>query len=155
MIEELRAHVAARLGPLRMEEVDHAIDVTLEGLGASLPRAERYGVLEALPTPLHERMSRSPPEQAVTLAALIGDVARPHRLSIGRATEEVEAVCEALADLLDADALDRLRRHLPPELAARLEPPPARSASPLDHPHRRSDDARTLAEGRPGSRHPI
>jgi uncharacterized protein (DUF2267 family) len=153
MMRALRDQVMARLGPSSRAEVEHAIDITLEGVGASLPRDERYGLLEPLPVELHERMSRSPPEQRVERDELIRAVARRDDLSMGRAAEEVEAVCEALSTLLDADLLERLRRHLPANLGALLEPPPSRGGPPPPRPPPK--EASTLAEGRPGSRRPI
>jgi hypothetical protein len=99
-------------------------------------------------------MSRSPPDQVLERDALVRTLARRRGRSLGRATEEVEAVCETLAELLDADVLTRLRRHLPSDLGELLEPPPARPAARAER-RPPGHEARTLAEGRPGSRRPI
>ena len=70
----------------------------------------------------------------------------------GPAREVVASVCKVLAEELSDDALELLHRALPGSLADLLVRPDAVELE--DHPglaHRRD----TLAEGRPGSHHPV
>lgn len=88
-----------------------------------------------------------------SLALFYERVAARAGLPAARAVEASQVVCAALAELLDADSRRWLTARLPAELIVLLEPHehPAR-APESPHAQRRYP---TLAEGRPGSKHPL
>ncbi len=81
-------------------------------------------------------------------------VARREGVAIGVALEHAHAVCGALADLLDGDTNILLRTWLGAEGTA-LFSAPTHGPAPARPVHTDTPRRNTLAEGRPGSRHPM
>jgi uncharacterized protein (DUF2267 family) len=127
---------------------------TVAGLSAALwpDEADRLG--RALPASLRAilRGTRTP---AIAHAGdLFARVAAQEDCPLGASSsrEHVQAACAAIAEIVDAEALAIARRRLANDLAELLTPPHEESRPDRPtHVHGRT----TLAEGRPGSLHPI
>ncbi len=159
--------------PFTPGEAERAVEVTVRALVSYLPSATGRRLAGDLaleeaaneigpPVPPHERAGQPAPPgvDAAWLAELAAHVARaeaergaasgcaPEReVSPARALEHLQIVGHALAEELDDGLLDKLRRELPSALADLLRADARASwATPALH------HARTLAEGRPGSR---
>jgi uncharacterized protein (DUF2267 family) len=149
MHDELIAHVTLHSG-LDEAEARAATDAVLRALATGLGRPEAEALAAELPDELGRAVRESRYAAGTQLAA---QVASLEHVALAVAVEHVASVCHALAELLPETTLERLRRGLPGETAALLEPP-APAASARAH-GSRPLPRNTLAEGRPGSRHPI
>ncbi|HEY6035606.1 MAG TPA: DUF2267 domain-containing protein [Kofleriaceae bacterium] len=136
------AHVAAHAGD-HGAHVDAATHAVLAEIGSRLGGAERELVAEELP-----------PELAWSLCGP-GGMPRPVEeqlcaggLSLGTARELIASVCHTLAERLSREALAAVRAAAPPSIASFL----AADDGELE---RTTGSGSTLADGRPGSRHPL
>ena len=131
-------------------EADGAISSTLEALAELLASADAAAIAAALPAGLASAIVRRQRASAQPLGDLYAHIAASEGVSLGRAVEQVSAVCQAVAEALDVEGRVLLQRRLPPEWAqlfAREERAPARDAPQGTAP----GHGHTLATGRPGS----
>lgn len=144
--DDLCSHVAAHAGvPIALAE--RATRTVLEGMGGTLTPAGREIVADELPAGLGAAILAGG-----SLATPVEDHVVALGVGLGQARELIASVCRVLVEELSSEAVDALRVGVPTALAALLvEPvtdePPLRPA--LDPRHD------TLADGRPGSQHPL
>lgn len=146
--EDLCSHVAAHAGvPLALAE--RATRAVLAGLGGTLTPAGRELVADELSTGLGaEILAGGSP------ATPIEDRIRGLGATAGQARELIASVCRVLVEELSSEAVDALRIGAPAALTRLLvaplhdEPPPRPAPAP-------AGGRDTLAEGRPGSHHPL
>ena len=145
-MDPLIGHVSLHSG-LGEDEAAAMVASVLAALRAELGRVEAEALAGALPPSLAGPLRHGGSPAGTSLAAR---VAAAQGIPLGHAVEHVASVCRALAERLPAAVLQRLRAALPARSAALLEPETAPALEPKVHPRRG-----TLAEGRPGSRHPL
>lgn len=138
---------------------DEALDaarVTLRALGARIDANARAAIEQVLPAALRSEL-HAQAQAEPSLQALAASVGAERKVALGPALEQAEAVCRAIALELDDDAQQRLQRRIAEEFAPLFARP--REEHAPTHPahiHRRSDQTpRSLARGKPGSRHPL
>ncbi|HVY48235.1 MAG TPA: DUF2267 domain-containing protein [Minicystis sp.] len=146
-------HVGERAA---LDDLGRALDVTtatLHALSDALTPDEAARCARALPRSLAGALVGRAPPSVRSIAALVAEVAAAAHERDGVAREHAEAVCDVVAEALDAETRALVVRRLGPELGrlftwrgdeASFERPPP-------HGPRRTN----LAEGRPGSAHPI
>jgi uncharacterized protein (DUF2267 family) len=145
MREELISRVVLHSG-LADERAQAAIVAVLSGLRRQLGAPEAEALADVLPTDFADVLRRGHYDGGPVAAR----VAALEDVPLGQAIEHTASVCRALADLLPDPALVRLRHALPSETSTLLAPSAEQASGRPAH-HRRE----TLAEGRPGSRHPL
>jgi uncharacterized protein (DUF2267 family) len=150
--EELLEQVAAHAGCQDHAEAERAIRAVFEALAERLSRSEAVLLAEALPPRLAEPLRHGVFDREFDLEDLYQRVARNEGVKRNSAVEHTQTVCQAVADAIPGDVLRRLQQLLPEPLAALFLP-----RAPVDDfaPRRTTPRRDTLAEGRPGSRHPI
>lgn len=150
--DELLSHVAMHAGLPDSEAAERTVRVVLGVLGEQLSGAAARELEEELPPGLGAALREVQHDQHFGLEELEVRVAQREGVRLSFAVEHVGVVVQALARALLPAALYRLREALPDSVAALLTPPEeADSAAPVHlHP-----EHHTLAEGRPGSRHPL
>jgi hypothetical protein len=147
MREELIARVVLHSGFAEAEAIA-AIASVLAALRGQLGRPEAEALADALPDGFGAPLRAG---RYAAVGSLAERIASAERISTGAARERVATVCRALAALLPAPILARVRHALPPDSAELLAPPAPEV--PLEaHPHAQRS---TLAEARPGSTHPL
>jgi uncharacterized protein (DUF2267 family) len=138
-------------GMTRRREIDLAISATLRALRDALSDDEAGALARELSPPLgHIMRSRAAAAGPIGAKEFYERAARYEGVSPRFAIEHAQAVCQALASVLPPLSIARVSRAAP-ELAPLFEVPdrdshPATVASP---------NARNLAEGHPGSDHPL
>ena len=151
--ETFIAHVAAHAG-IPGDSAETVTRTVLARIGAVLSPDHRRTIAEELP-----------PALGATLMApevILEDVTNTHQREVSY------AVFRVLAEELSSDALEWLRQELPDRMAEHLvagsppiDTPPqhgrtlATGATGSDRPMSEAHPHDTLAEGRPGSKHPI
>jgi uncharacterized protein (DUF2267 family) len=137
-----------------------ALRAVLSALGSAFDPSERRLVSESLPTSLREVLEgESTRVSDPSLSGLLARVQHSQGISLGRAKEHAQVVCRALAEVLPFEVILWIDRHLP-EIESLFElPEPVSAPAPYEHvlhPQPIGSRAhRTLAEGRPGSLHPL
>jgi uncharacterized protein (DUF2267 family) len=139
-----------RWGAMTRQEAELAISATLGALRDTLPDAEADALARDLSPPLaHLMRGRA---QAARLGAneFYKRVSRYEGVPTRFAIEHAQAVCQAMASVLSPSCISSLARAAP-ELAPLFEVPDRES-----HPATvLSAHGQTLAEGHPGSDHPL
>ena len=128
---------------------------TLEVFGELLTRADREAVAEQLPRSLANALQRGEPGRDFDLDTFYERVVVDDGAEQGFQLEHAQAVCAALAELVDAEVRKRLQAHLPEEFRELLQP---REIPELEQKPRRQDieqNARKLSTGRPGGSRPL
>lgn len=151
--EELVSHVAGRAGLPGTKEAERTIRAVLAVLGERLSWPVIQAVAEDLPASLATSLREVTPHQTFNLAELHARVAQRTQLRLGLAVEGTGVVCQVLAEVLPEGTLHRLREALPESMGALFVP--REREEPLEHVVHHDPGRRTLAEGRPGSQHPI
>jgi uncharacterized protein (DUF2267 family) len=121
-------------------------------LGERLRRSDVEALGEDLPDRLAEALRGPVHGQDFDLAEFHARVARREEVRSGFAAEHTGVVCQVLAESLSPATLRRLRDALPEAMGALFTP--REPAEPFEYVHL-DPSRRTLAEGRPGSRHPL
>jgi uncharacterized protein (DUF2267 family) len=137
-------------GMSRRREVDLAVSATLRALRAALSDEEASVLALELSPPLAHIMRSRATAARLGAKEFFERASRYEGVSSGFAIEHAQAVCQALASVLPPSSVTRLS-HAAPELAA-LFTVPDRDSHPATV---LSPNARTLAEGHPGSNHPL
>jgi uncharacterized protein (DUF2267 family) len=137
-------------GMPRQREADLAISATLRALREALADDEADALARELSPPLAHIMRSRASLAGFGTKQFYERAAHYEGVSPQFAMEHAQAVCQALASVLPPASVARIS-HAAPELAP-LFVVPDRDSHPLTV---FSPDARTLAEGHPGSDHPL
>ncbi|MGZ3420315.1 MAG: DUF2267 domain-containing protein [Polyangiales bacterium] len=144
--EDLTEAIRIRTGAEDRELPGRALVALVSLLARALPQSDAEWLCRDHPA--------MPAGRPVTSAAELHDaVGEWLGVSKGRAVEIAETVLAVLAESLPDELLTRMKKHLPPDLAAELDP--TREVPRVEHHAMRGDYRDTLSEGRPGSKHPI
>jgi len=164
--EELIERVRERAALATPAEAERAVAATLGVLGGCLTRGERAMLAGDLPPRAAWALALAGGFAGfaglgglageVDLAQLYRRVGEREGVAPSFAAEHAQVVCQEIARAVSPETLALLRRHLPEELAGLLAVPPVDAPPPppgegIETIRRRS----TLAEGRPGSLHPV
>jgi uncharacterized protein (DUF2267 family) len=149
--EEILSHVAEHTG-LTEEDAARTVRAVLEVLGERLSWPTLQALTEDLPAPLTSGPRGILPHQDFDLGEFHARVARRTQVRLGVAVEHSAVVCQVLAKALSPGTLHRLREALPEPMSALFTP--REPEEPFEHVHL-DPSRRTLAEGRPGSQHPV
>jgi uncharacterized protein (DUF2267 family) len=133
---------------------DRAVHAVLRALGERLTEDEAKLFARRLPAELARVIEDRDYDRDFDAAELYHRVRIYERASPGVAREHVDVVLRALGDAVEPDALRRLARALPDDVARQLEPREL-GAPPPHVPPSHAPPLTTLARGRAGSRHPI
>jgi len=140
--EAVRA-VEATLAVLRARLIDEDVEAVAAGLPGLIARLLRYGEHDG-------EFGRD---------EFFDRVRRREGVTLGYAREHSEVVCRVLSEAVPESTLKRVRGHLPGELASLFEEHATTDAPIVRERVRRGNGGpkkrRTLAEGRPGSEHPL
>lgn len=150
--EELLSQVAERAGLAGLEEAAQTVRAVLAVLCERLSWPTIQALSGELPVPLPTGMRGGSPQEGFDLAELHARVARREDVRPGFAVEHTGVVCQVVAEALSPGALHRLRAALPEPIGALFTP--REPAERFEHVHL-DPSHHTLAEGRPGSRHPL
>ena len=148
-MELIHEHVSAHSG-LDGPAARRVCDAVVEVLGGCMPDPRR--VARWLPEPLDEVLIRGEGAGIDDRDGFYREVGRSLDLLPAPAMEQAQAVCTALAEILDAEARQMIAGHVPGDVAE-LFAPIRRPPSPERPVH--DETGRTLASGQPGSRHPL
>jgi uncharacterized protein (DUF2267 family) len=150
--DELLEEVAAHAGLSSPIEAERALAAVLGMLAGRLSHAEAEALAEALPAALGAPLRAGRYHGELDRDEWIAHVARREGTTRGFAVEHTLSVCQVLAEALPPEVLERVRRALPGPLAALFTPSPVGRAPVVERP---AHSGHTLAEGRPGSLHPL
>jgi uncharacterized protein (DUF2267 family) len=150
--DELLEEVAGHAGLHSVAEAERALSAVLGVLGARLSHSESLALADELPPGVGEPLRAARFERAFDLEELYARVARAEQVTTGFAVEHTLSVCQAVAEVVSGAALERIRRALPPPMAALFTPREVAEPPVVEHV---APPAPTLAQGRPGSRHPL
>ena len=142
---ELIEIVKTRIGAASDMDAERAIEAVLTTLGECMQAVDVQVVAAELPPRFARALQLRSHDPGMTLEEFYARVSRRAGLSHGFAREHVQAVCSALSSLLAPRVRTRIGLWLDlvqPSLADRLPPVVG-------------THGRTLATGRPGSRHPL
>lgn len=154
---EILARVEALAPFASSRDAERAIHATLRALNLALAADERAELARQLPAEWRAELANAeagPSGEASTLDEFYARVSLAEGCELGRSIEHAQIVCRVLVEeVLDTTTTERFKKHLPPlaplfELAPSPEPPPR----PV---HRSPGTPDDLAEGRPGSKHPL
>lgn len=153
--ERFIEQVCSHGGLSSREDAERASEATLVVIGRAIPDRDAREIADHLPRPLARILDALEYREDLSPEAVFEEVAERQGIELGFAKEEVEVVCHALAGLLPPST--RLR--FPPHLASLFTPFASEPALPRDveahHGSEGQSTQTTLAEGKPGSSHPL
>lgn len=158
--KDLFLRVRDRAGLRTVREAERAVRATLGSIACALAKDDARAMSAALPAELARLLGRRIERTVETLDGLYAEVERRERVRPGFAREHAQTVLEVLATTLDPELIERVRKHLAPDIAMLLgtrggepteEPPP----HVRTHPARRPEPMQTLSRSRPGTAEPI
>lgn len=149
-IEQVR--VRTGLGSRAM--VETAVRAVTEALGALIDHAHREEIAAHFPAAIAQMLRGAPSDPDADASAFLRRVAGVEHLPAGFAVEHATAILETIGGALHPSARRLLASRLPEEMRDWIEPrrvtaPPHAERAPQPAP------SETLAEGHPGSRHPL
>lgn len=150
--EELLSHVVEHAGLPGRQEGERTVRAVLGVLGERLSWPVLQALAEDLPAPLAASLRGVVPHQDFNLAELHARVAGRTEVPLGLAVEHTGVVCQFLTQALTPGTLHRLREALPEPMSALFMP--REPVEGFEYVHL-EPGRRTLAEGRPGSEHPL
>ncbi|HVW24081.1 MAG TPA: DUF2267 domain-containing protein [Polyangiaceae bacterium] len=151
---ELLEHVREG-GDFAAGHAEAAVTATLDALGAALLQSEKRTFAEALSSDLASIvLSAHAPKAPLDLDGFYRRVQRHEAVRPGRAREHAQIVCRALAELLPAERVALLTKHVP-WLEPLLEVDEIAPSPPAPDVLRRPSPTNTLAVGKPGSQTPL
>ena len=145
-IEDVRVHGGFETAA----EAERAIRATISVLGRCLEDVDAREIADHLPRPLASILDALEHTDDLSMTEFFERVSRREGVSIGAGRERVLIVCQALARVLPPST--RLR--MPAGLAPLFELPSVAEGRAGPRPAR-APTAHTLADGRPGSQHPL
>ncbi len=150
--------VKTHAGLRTAREAERAVRATLGAMACALDDEDARALAKALPQSLGRLVLRRSGSRVGGLDAFYAEAERRERVGIGFTREHAQAVLEVIAGIVEPELVARIRRHLPPDLAALLrtraptaEPPPYVHV----HPARGPRSLETLSRSRPGTADPI
>jgi uncharacterized protein (DUF2267 family) len=151
--EDLVFHTAERTG-LPREQARQILILVVQVLGEGLRHSRAEALADDLPQELARPLREAPHGAPFDLAELFGRVASRENVGVGFGVEHVKLVCRLLGEHFSAASRYQFQNSFPEEIAALFEPPtePRHHGGAPVHLH---PERGTLAEGRPGSRHPL
>jgi uncharacterized protein (DUF2267 family) len=152
--DELLSHVAEHAGLPDRQGAERTVRAVLEVLGERLSWPIIQALAEDLPAPLAASVRGVSPHQDFNLAEFHARVASRTGGPLGQAVELTGLVCQFLAEALPPGTVHRVREALPEPMSALFTPREPIEGFEYVHVHL-DPGRRTLAEGRPGSQHPI
>jgi uncharacterized protein (DUF2267 family) len=150
--DELLFHLAGHAGLSDRQEAERTVRAVLEVLGERLSWPVIQTLAEDLPAPLAASLRGVVPHQDFNLAEFHARVASRTGVPLGRAVEHTGVVCQFLAEALSPGTVHRVREALPEPMSALFTP--REPVEGFEYVHL-EPGRRTLAEGRPGSEHPL
>jgi hypothetical protein len=128
-------------------------------MAGALADDDAVALSKALPEDLRRSLRPVAGATVRTADDLYAEAQRRERVELGFAREHAQAVLAVLAAVLDEELLERIRKHLPADVAELLRAAPAASSEPPPHVHthpaRVSQPVQTLSRSRPGTSDPI
>jgi uncharacterized protein (DUF2267 family) len=100
------------------DKVEDVAKTTVEVLGETLSTSERTWMMQQLPSPLDDALTRTWGGQEFDLDEFYDRISQREGLVEDFAAEQARVVCRVLADQLDEDVLQYLLDHLPPPFPA-------------------------------------
>ncbi|OJH35967.1 DUF2267 domain-containing protein [Cystobacter ferrugineus] len=152
MNEELLSDVAEHTGQAGIQDAERTVRAVLDILGERLSWPVIEAVADDLPGSLTAGLRDGVDRQDFDLAEFQARVADRMQVPLGRAVELAGVVCQFLAEALTPGTLHRLREELPEPMGALFTP---RETGERLEPVHLEPSRGTLAEGRPGSTHPL
>lgn len=154
--DRLLKRVCERCGLSGDTEAEGALVAVLESLSPGLDPTTRERMADALPPPWSLVVRDAKPFPDLGVDDLAFAVAEHERVGVGFGIEHATAVCQVLAEAVDEELRSQLRS-LPNGLGSLFDEHVATEGGPerLPAPHARETRRRTLAEGNPGSLHPL
>jgi uncharacterized protein (DUF2267 family) len=149
-IEQVR--VRTGLGSRAM--VETAVRAVTEALGALIDHAHRDEIAAHFPSPIAQMLRGAPSDADADASAFLRRVAGVEHLPAGFAVEHATAILETIGGALHPSARRQLASRLPEEMRDWIEPRRVTPAPPLERSPQPAP-SQTLAEGHPGSRHPL
>ena len=158
--KELFLRVRDRAGLQTVREAERAVRATLGSIACALAEDDSRALSAALPRDLGRLLGRRGDRAVETLDGLYAEVERRERVGPGFAREHTQAVLEVLATTLEPELIERVRKHLAPDIATLLrargrerpeEPPPHVRTHPAHGPA----PIQTLSRSKPGTAEPI
>lgn len=153
-LDEVLETVRHRAGSTEKDAL-RASKQTLEVLGALLTRADREALADQLPRSLANALRRRDPGEDFGLDQFYEEVLVDEEGKKGFQIEHAQAVCAALAELVDGETNKRLKAHLPEEFQELLEPREIPEIREKPRGHDIDKNGRKLSTGRPGSSRPL
>jgi uncharacterized protein (DUF2267 family) len=150
--DDFLSRVAERAGLPCQEEAGQLVRTVLSFLGERLSGPLFQALVEDLPSALVVSPPGGEHPRGFELAELHERVSLQADVRIGRAVEYTAVACQILAEALSPGSLYRLREALPEPVSDLFTP--RQQGERFEHIHL-EPGRRTLAEGRPGSRHPL
>jgi uncharacterized protein (DUF2267 family) len=132
-----------------------ALEATLEALGERLTSGDASRLADALPPRLSAALLRLRRHTGAGLPALFARISVCEGVRLGVAIEHAQAVGRALAEALGLEERLLLQRRLPPDWAALFADAVQPAIAEVHPPLTSSGQGHTLADGKPGSRHPL
>ena len=155
---ELALLVKSRAGLRTAHEAKRALEAALGALRCAMEEDEARAMTRALPPPLRRVLERRPSIVVQSAPSLYAEADRRERVGLGFAKEHLQVVLQVLAQELDPELCSWLRKRLPSDIAALLQPPRASPEPPPyvhAHPARAPAPPQTLSRARPGTSEPI
>ncbi|WP_224365615.1 DUF2267 domain-containing protein [Hyalangium versicolor] len=150
--DEFLSHVAERAGLPGLREAERTLHAVLGTISERLSWRAAQSLADDLPASLASSLRSGGAHQDFDLKELYARVARRDEVRLGFAVERTAVVCQVIAEALSPAALRQLREALPEPMGELFTP---REPEAHFEPVHRAPRGRTLAEGRPGSQHPL
>jgi len=131
-------------------EAERAVMATVEALREAMFDDEADALVPELPQEFVASMRAHRAGAVVNVDQLYHHAAKFEGTPVRVAVEHVQAVCQALSSLLPPEVVERISRGLPNFAILFVVPDRSSDRAPVVSP-----SARTIAEGRPGSEHPL
>ena len=127
--QEMVRLVKVRAGLSTAGEARRALEAALGALRCALDDEDARTTARALPHGLSRPLERRASTTARTAGDLYAEAQRRERVALGFAMEHAQVVLQVLAQELEPELVTLLRKRLPADVAALLEPPPRRRRS--------------------------
>jgi uncharacterized protein (DUF2267 family) len=142
-----------------VREAERAVRATLGSIALALAEDDARDLAMALPVEVERCLERRGGRALQTLEELYDEADRRERVGPGFAREHTQAVLGVLATALEPELVERIRKHLPADIAALLHATDIPSAEPPPHVHAHPAHGavppQTLSRSKPGTAEPI
>jgi uncharacterized protein (DUF2267 family) len=158
IMQDLSALVKDRAGLKTEREARRPVNAAVGALRCALDDQDAQSLAAALPGEPGRILQRPPTTRVGGLEALYAEAERRERVGLGFAAEHVQAVFQVLAERLDLELSERLRKRVTPDVAALWTGRASPDAPPPHvhvHPPHEPTPVQTLSRSRPGTAEPI